>query len=306
MLDEKALRTKLREMDMSAVAGATASLSLEDLARQISETKAKARAEKEAKKPKKPYVPPGGWKKKEDMNDLVPPKQKPDPIEKGRKMVTIDKYRTLRTPRVWDSAMTVSGELEKTLYRKGGGDTSGKRIFNLGRDAYPKDIPSQWKPGQCDNDFGTPSLELVTDSFRTMLTKHVSGVPPRVAQELKTLPEFTTNDRNLKSRMAADLSKVRLAEKEVITEFERLDRLEKERKSADATHWDFSLKKLVPNVTLRQMSPKQKRMEDTLLAREAEEKVKADDEAAGKAEQVDVGDADNAVEGKEGEEEAAE
>ncbi len=248
MFEEKILQTKLREMDMDELGAQSASLSLEDLARQISETKAKARAEKEAKKPRQPYMPPGGWKKKEDH---VPLRLKPDPIEKGRRMVTIDKYRTLRTPRVWDSAMTVSSDLEKTLYRKGGGDTSGKRIFNLGRDAYPKDIPAQWKPSPCDKDFGTPSLELVTESFRGMLVKHVQEVPLRVTRELQALPESTTNDRNIKSRMAADLSKTRLAESEVLSEFARLDQLEVAKKGADAMHWDFSLKRAVPSVTMR-------------------------------------------------------
>lgn len=257
MLDEKILRTKLREMNIASdVGGETSALTLEEIGARITEAKANSREKAARNQKKKPYVPPGGWKKK-NQDDLVVLKSKPDPTEKGKKMVTIDKYRTLRTPRVWYSAMTVSGDLEKTLYRKGGGDTSGKRIFNLGRDAYPKDIPSQWKPGPCDRGFGTPSLELVTDSFRSMLTRHVCDVPLRVEKELKTMPENTTAQRNDKSRMAADLSKIKLAESEVIREFERLDRQECERKSEDSTHWDFSLKRLVPNATMKSSSAAQ-------------------------------------------------
>ena len=253
MLDEKLLRSSFVRWICASWGQKSASLSLEDLARQISEAKAKARAEKEAKRPKKPYIPPGGWKEKEKNGVLEPSRLNSNPIEKGRKMVSIAKYRTLRTPRVWESAMTVSGDLAKNLYRTGGGDTSGKRIFNLGRDAYPKDIPAQWKPSPCDKDFGTPSLELVTDSYRKMLINHVKRVPERVEEEVKSLPEHTTNERNFKSRMAADLSKTRLTESEVTNEFARLDRLKEEKNSADATHWDFTLKKTVSNAKTRQV-----------------------------------------------------
>ena len=206
----------------------------------ISETKRKAREEKEASRKKK-WVPPGGWKESDPA--LAPPPGKPDPVEKAKKMTTISKYRTLQTPKVWDAAMRPSASLEKTLYRKSGGDTSGHRIHNLGRDAYPKDIPAQWKPGPCDNDFGTPSLELVTESFRGMLTRHITSAAPRIEKELKFIPEGTTNERNNKSRIRGELAKIRKAEAEVLEEFTRIDKMQEDMKTTK--QWSFTAKALV-------------------------------------------------------------
>lgn len=238
--DEKVLRIKFRELDLTEPASSSKEKSLDDLAAMISEVKRKAREEKEASRKKK-WVPPGGFKEADP--ELAPPPGKPDPVDKAKKMTTIDKYRTLVTPKVWDAAMRPSASLEKTLYRKSGGDTSGHRIFNLGRDAYPKDIPAQWKPGQCDNDFGTPSLELVTDSFRGMLTRHVTSAAPKIEAELKFIPESSTNERNAKSRIRGELAILRKGEAEVMNEFARIDKLQEDLKTTK--QWSFTKKGLV-------------------------------------------------------------
>ena len=238
--DPKLLKIKFRELDLAEPGAATKDKTLDDLSSMISEVKRKAREEKEASK-KKRWVPPGGFKEADP--EYAPPPGKPDPIEKAKKMTTIDKYRTLRTPKVWDAAMRPSAHLQKTLYRKGGGDTSGHRIFNLGRDAYPKDIPAQWKPGPCDKDFGTPSLDLMTESYRGMLTRHMTSAAPRIEKELKGIPEVTTNERNYKSRIRGDLAKVRKAEAETMEEFERIDKLQEGMKTSKK--WSFTAKALV-------------------------------------------------------------
>ena len=89
LADEKILKMKFREMDLSTSAESSKNYSLDDLSRMISESKREAREKKQSEK-KKNYVPPGGWKKQDP--DYAPPASKPDPVLKAKKMVTIDKY----------------------------------------------------------------------------------------------------------------------------------------------------------------------------------------------------------------------
>lgn len=228
--DPKLLAVRMRELDMTDLGRSSESLSLAEIQAQMSETKRRYEEEKNARKKKK-YVPPGGWKKEDPMITAARGKGKPDPIEKAKTITNISKYRELQKPRIWDAGFYPSEALKKTLYRPIGGDTSGHRIFNLSREAYPKDIPAQWKPGAYDKPFGTPSLELVTDSYRNMLTRHVSSIPPKVEADYKTLPNVTTNERNFKATVASDLAKTRQAEEEVLKEFERIDKIREEQEA---------------------------------------------------------------------------
>ena len=213
-LDPKAIAVKFREyMDASSggireIGATTEGKSLDSIAQQISEVKAAERARKESLKPKK-YVPPGGWKEPDAEWLASLPPGKPDPVLNAKKMVTIAKYREMQKPRTWDSCMIPSAPLLKVLWRRTQCDGSGHRIFNLSRDAYPKDIPAQWKPGTFDQDLPNPSLELTTHSFRGMLTRHVESAPIKVEKEVKGLSSRTTAESNYKSRMAGELASLR-------------------------------------------------------------------------------------------------
>ncbi len=181
VLDEKVLMMKFREMDLRESANDTHDLSLDDLTNQISETKKRDRERKEADKPYK-YVPPGGWKEVDPETVSARPPSKPDPVEKAKKSVLISKYKELAKPKIWNSAMNPGKELTKILWRRTVADGSGRRIFNLGREAHPKDIPAQWKPAPYDNDLPTPGLDpFAHHPHRRVLVKHVHDQTVRVA-----------------------------------------------------------------------------------------------------------------------------
>ncbi len=192
------------------------------------------RARKEAARPKK-YTPPGGWKEPDAEWIAALPAGKADPVIKAKKMVTIAKYRELQKPRIWDSSMFPSGPLLNVLWRKTQSDGSGHRIFNLSRDAYPKDIPAQWKPGTFDRDLPDPSLELTTHSFRGMLTRHVDSAPTKVEKEVKSLPARTTAESNYKSRMAGELASLQRMRETVKDELTEVEKKEIEAARLEAT-----------------------------------------------------------------------
>ena len=203
----------------------TEDLSMEDILRKMSEVKQAERERKAALKPYK-YVPPGGWKEPDPTLLAALPPGKPDPIEKAKKMVTIAKYREMAKPRTWDSAQVPAPALVKTLWRQTESDGSGHRIFNLSREAYPKDIPAQWKPGSFDQDLPDPSLELTTTSFRGMLTRHVVAAPLKVEKEVKALPARSTTERNFKARMNGELHVLKSMQTTVTKELQEVEERE--------------------------------------------------------------------------------
>lgn len=230
--DPKVMALKFREYMESQNGGIrelqnTSSSSLDEIAAQITATKAEARIRKEAMRPKK-YVPPGGWKQPDPEWLAALPPGKADPVEKAKKIVTIAKYREMQKPRVWDSCMYPSAALQKMLWRRTESDGSGRRIFNLSREAYPKDIPAQWKPGTFDQDLPDPSLELTTHSFRDMLVRHVEQGPVRVAKEVKTLPSKCTAENNYRARVMGELHAMERMRDSVKEELEDVRRKEEE------------------------------------------------------------------------------
>ena len=77
---------------------------MDDLAKQISETKRLDRERKEAARPKR-YIPPGGWGKTDpEMLASRPAFGKPDPVEKAKKVTNISKYKELAKPKIWYAA----------------------------------------------------------------------------------------------------------------------------------------------------------------------------------------------------------
>ena len=111
-VDEKVLMMKFREMDLKEQGGHdTTSLSLDDIARQMSETKRLHREQKEAARPKR-YIPPGGWGKMDpEMLASRPTRGKPDPVEKAKKSVYISKFKELAKPKIWDGSLVPGQEL---------------------------------------------------------------------------------------------------------------------------------------------------------------------------------------------------
>lgn len=221
-MDDKVLRLKFREMDMRAELGdQTSSLTLDDIAAKISEVKRLERERKEqaiiAKRGRLPYVPPGGWKMDPTKSLRITSKiQKPIPMEKGKKMTTIDKYREMMKPRTWDAGFNCPEELAKELWRQAGGDTSGHRIFNLSRDDDKTCV--RWKPGPTDQDLPNPSLDLITPSFREILKKHVTTAPIRVRREFECMAGKTSTARDLKARVSSDLHKLETTKQAVLAE----------------------------------------------------------------------------------------
>jgi hypothetical protein len=205
--DEKTMAIKFREYmegGIKEIGSSTQSLSNDDIIKQITQVKKEYRELKESRKPKK-YIPPGGWGESDKAWEESLPANKPNPIIKAKKMVTIAKYKELQKPMSWSSCMHPSAKLKKLIYRQTISDGSGHRIFNLSRDAYPKDIPAQWKPGTFDQDLPIPGLETTTNSFRNMLLRHVDQAPIKVEKELKYHPSKSTAERNSKARIAGEL-----------------------------------------------------------------------------------------------------
>jgi hypothetical protein len=237
--DEKSLSIAFREyMEQEAgirsIGEKTTSMTQEQIALEISSVKEKERQRKEAKKPYK-YIPPGGWKSFDAETLAAIPAGKPDPAIRARTMTNISKYRELTKPRIWDQCMAPSGKLKDLLWRKTIPDGTGARIFNLSREAYPKDIPAQWAPGKFDQDLPPASLGLITESFRNMLVKHVESVPVRVAKDLKTLPAKTTADHNYKSRVSGELAALEKCRDSVISELQKVKEEEEKEKIRAAT-----------------------------------------------------------------------
>ena len=212
---------------MSQLSKTTEDMSMDDILRKMSAVKQTERERKAALKPYK-YVPPGGWKAADPTLKAALPPKKPDPIEKAKKMVTIAKFREMCKPGIWDSAQVPAPELKKTLWRNTVADGSGHRIFNLSRDAYPKDIPAQWMPGSFNLDLPDPSLELTTESFRGMLQRHVVAVPARVEKELKSLPARSTSERNFKARVNGELRVLKSMQTTVTKELQEVAQREAE------------------------------------------------------------------------------
>lgn len=221
-MDDKLIQLKFREMDLKSELGdKTSHLSLDDLARQISECKRKERERKtEAlilKQGRLPYVPPGGWKIDPSKSLRITGGQHiVDPVAKGRGMTTIDKYRELGKQRVWQAPYNPPKELSKELWRLPESDGSGHRIFNLSRDDDKTCV--RWKPGTFDRPFAPPALDLITPSFREMLKKHVAQAPVKVRMELETFPDKTSTARDLKARIASDLHKLEMTKEDVLME----------------------------------------------------------------------------------------
>ncbi len=227
LLDEKVIKMRFREYmesESKALGKLTQSASLSDIACKISAIKEADRKRKAAAKPYK-YVPPGGWKEPDAALLASLPPGKPNPIETARKMVHISKYRELQKCVIWDSSVYPSKQLEKVLWRKQESDGSGKRIFSLSREAYPKDIPAQWKPGTFDQDLPPAGLDLTTDSFRSMLLRHVEGAPLKVSRELSALPARSTRERNIKGRVAGDLAALESCRDKVKQELARIEEM---------------------------------------------------------------------------------
>lgn len=223
--DEKLLQLKFRQMDLSAEVGVkTADLSLDEIVERISAVKRSDRDHKAtallAKSGGKvPYVPPGGWKMDPAKSLRIPSKtQKPIPLEKAKAMTTIDKYREMTKLRVWDGGFNLPPELDKELWRKQGGDTSGHRIFNLSRDDDKTCV--RWKPGAYDKDLPQPTLDLLTLEYRELLKKHVITAPLRVRKDLKEMEKLakTTTARELAARVSSDLAKLERSKEEVLAE----------------------------------------------------------------------------------------
>jgi hypothetical protein len=231
--DEKSMSIAFREYmeqeaGIRAIGQKTQSMTPEDILKQISDCKAEDRRRKAALVPAT-YIPPGGWKSFDADTLAAKPPGKPDPAEKAKTLTNISKYRELTKPRVWDSAMVPAASLQKVLWRTCKPDGSGKRIFSLSREAYPKDIPAQWKPGSFDQDLPPAGLDLVTDSFREMLVKHVESVPLKVSKDLKALPARSTNERNFKSRVSGELASLEMSRDYVLEGLVRAQREAKER-----------------------------------------------------------------------------
>ena len=121
----------------------------------------------------------------------------------------------------------------KVLWRSTIADGSGHRIFNLSREAYPKDIPATWKPGSFDKDLPVPGLDpFAHHPHRQTLVKIVSDQTVRVEKELKSLPQRTTAERNYKATMTADLNKLQACKKQVLEGFAEIDKREKDTEEA--------------------------------------------------------------------------
>ena len=73
---------------------------MDDLAKQISETKRLDRERKEAARPKR-YIPPGGWGTTDPDMLASRSKGKPDPIAKAKKLTNISKYKELSKSKIW-------------------------------------------------------------------------------------------------------------------------------------------------------------------------------------------------------------
>ena len=81
--------------------------------------------------PQAPYVPPGGWK---EQPTIIKEKTLYERINeiKQEHNHTISKFKPKEL--LWNKGQYISKELRATLYPDYPIDTSGRRIFNLGRD----------------------------------------------------------------------------------------------------------------------------------------------------------------------------
>lgn len=221
-MDDKLIRLKFQQMDLEAEIGdKTSHLSLDDLAALITESKRKSREDKHevliAKQGRLPYVPPGGWKMDPKVSLRITGKQHiVDPVQKGRKMTTIDRFREMQKSKVWQAPFNPPPELSKELWRLPESDGTGHRIFNLSRDDDKTCV--RWKPGTFDRPFEPPSLDLITPSFRDMLKRHVERAPELVKKEMNALPEKTSTARDLKARIASDLNNLQMVKESVLAE----------------------------------------------------------------------------------------
>lgn len=144
---------------------------------------------------------------------------------------TIRKFRTLAMTNKFDTSFGLSESLKKELYRSLGGDTSGQRIFNLGRELARDARP--WKPGPSDRDFGNPSFDVCTESFLDVLQEHLHSVVANVEQEYKGLVKSsgaTERERIRKSNVYASLHQLKETQEKVTKYIEqrKVDELRKQ------------------------------------------------------------------------------
>ena len=221
-MDDKLIRLRFQQMDLKTDLGdKTSHLSLDEIGELITESKRKARVQKQeamlSKQGRLPYVPPGGWKMDPKTSLRITGKQHiVDPMEKGKKMTTIDRFREMQKSKVWQAPFNAPPELSKELWRLPQSDGTGHRIFNLSRDDDKSCV--RWKPGPVDRPFEPPSLDLITPSFRDMLKRHVERAPELVKKELATLPDTTSTARDLKARIESDLHNLQMVKESVLAE----------------------------------------------------------------------------------------
>jgi len=220
LLDLNVLMHKFKKLSVEEYSGPeTSGLSLSDLAARIAAVKEEARRKKQEAKGPPRYVPPGGWKPQTTKGKLLPGQvERVDSAVKARSSVLIDKYREMAKPRLWDQSSQLNPQMKKEVYRLPGGDTSGHRIFNLSRDDDKTCV--RWKPGPIDADLPKPSLELVTDSYRDMLVRHVTSAPIKVQAEYDKMLEKSDALRNAKARIGADLYVLQSCKDNVMMEIE--------------------------------------------------------------------------------------
>lgn len=205
----KALMIKLRELEQRQRSGSfsglygkdTSSMSLNELMEQMTITKEKERKLKEEKRgPPKWKPPPILFETKVEVH--VP--NKPSNIPTNPKVdCTIARFRPKEKKMVTSHYPTP--ELVKTLYRDHtiGGDTSGRRIFNLGRDLKRGGIP--WRPGAFDKDINPIGFEQSHPWFRKMLLGQLETAVAKAESDLKAMKPTTDKERNAKARLGAEL-----------------------------------------------------------------------------------------------------
>ena len=205
IMDDALLRTQLKNLDMKSICGSTEYMSMSEILSKINITKSTKALEKQLGERNQIYTPPGGWKEDPNLESKRNKASKKAALGKLTAIKSIARFREF-SPK-WDRSSFPDHDLHASLYRIPCRDPSGTLIRSVIRDDRCSEFAETWLPtGNCKDVLPEATHTLCSKEFSSHLLNHIDKTVRKTEQLHFTLPAFTEKQRNIKSRVGADLN----------------------------------------------------------------------------------------------------